>query len=121
MDDFNNEDSKDMSSIKIKPFPGPNFQNHKQAFPTWSPHLIGAARDAGPWLQGHVGLVISAANYLATYGVDFNPAPDPGAANPNANPAEVATYQLALRTYNREQRFVKLFWPMQSTKLAKSP
>jgi hypothetical protein len=109
MDDFNNEDSKDMSSIKIRPFPGPSFQNHKQAFPTWSPHLIGAARDAGPGEQGHVGLVISAASFQATYGAAFAPAPDPGAADPNATPANAAIHQLALRTYNREQRFVKPF------------
>jgi hypothetical protein len=108
MDDHN-EDSKDISSIKIKPFPGPSFQNHKQAFPTWSPHIIGAARDAGPGVAGHVGLLISAENYIATYHAAFAPAVDPGILDVNADAGSVAIFQLASRAYNREQRFVKLF------------
>ena len=107
--DEHNEDSKDISSIKIKPFPGTTFQNHKQAFPTWSPHIIGAARDSGPGVAGHIGLLISAENYLAAYNVAFAPAQEPGILDPNANAAEIITHHQALRTYNREQRFVKLF------------
>ena len=53
MNDENNNE-KDVLSIKIPSFPGPDFAgNHKSAFPTWSSQLIGAAVDSGPGATGH--------------------------------------------------------------------
>ncbi len=43
-----------------------------------SPHLIGAAKDAGPEEQDHAA--------AATYGAIYNLAQDPGAAEPDTNP-----------------------------------
>jgi hypothetical protein len=97
---------KDVLSIKIPSFPGPNFSNnHKAAFPTWSAQLIGAAMDAGPGPTGHAGLILTAEAYHERFGHDFVPRLDPGAEPRNAN----AEWRSNSSAFNREQRFIKLF------------
>ena len=103
-DDLNNK--KDVLSIKIPNFPGPNFpSNPKAAFPTWSAQLIGAAMDAGPGATGHAGLVLTAEAFHERFSHDFVPRLDPG-AEPRPNNAEWKAQSAA---FNREQRFIKLF------------
>ena len=54
MNEDNNND-KDVLSIKVPSFLGPDFpNNHKATFPTWSAQLFGAAMDAGPGANGHL-------------------------------------------------------------------
>ena len=67
----NNETSldKDVNAIKIKPFPGPMHQSHKNAWPTWYP--VGCVRDSGPGMAGHAGLIISAAEYQRRFHIAF--------------------------------------------------
>ena len=100
---------KDVNSIKIKPFPGPIHQSHKHAWPTWYPHVVGCARDSGPGIAGHAGLIISAAEYHRRFHVVFQakvlPAPLEGEFHENDRIAHAQ--QTA--EYLKEERFIKLF------------
>ena len=78
---------KDVTSIKIKPFPGTLHQSHKHAWPTWYPHVVGCARDSGPGFAGHAGLIISAAEYNRRFGVAFQAKVMPEDLAPNAEKA----------------------------------
>lgn len=103
-DELNSE--KDVLSIKIPTFPGPNFpSNPKAAFPTWSAQLIGAAMDAGPGATGHAGLVLTAEAFHERFGHDFAPRLDPG-TEPRPNTSD---WKAQFAAFNREQRFIKLF------------
>ena len=108
---LNNETStyKDINSINIKPFPGPVHQSHKHAWPTWHPHVIGCARDSGPGIAGHAGLVLSAAEYARRFGIAFQAKLMPGALAFGADPDARAQHALETADYLKEERFVKLF------------
>jgi hypothetical protein len=108
---MNNETSpdKDVNSIKIKPFPGPVHQSHKHAWPTWHPHVIGCARDSGPGIAGHAGLILSAAEYQRRFALVFQAKVMPGALALDADADVRAAHLLETADYLKEERFVKLF------------
>ena len=104
----NNVD-KDISSINIKPFPGPTHQSHKHAWPTWWPHVVGCARDSGPGIAGHAGLILSAAEYTRRFHNAFQARIMPQELGHGANEAERANHAQETAEYLKEERFVKLF------------
>ena len=107
----NNETSldKDVNAIKIKPFPGPAHESHKHAWPTWFPHVVGCARDSGPGIAGHAGLIISAQEYQRRFGVAFQAKVLPLDLAHDADAAQIAIHTRETADYLKEERFIKLF------------
>ena len=100
---------KDVNAIKIKAFPGLMHQSHKHAWPTWYPHVIGCARDSGPGIAGHAGLIISAQEYQRRFNLVFQAKVLPNDLAHNATDAEIAVHARQTADYLKEERFVKLF------------
>ena len=112
MQNMNNNETnpdKDVNSIKIKPFPGPTHQSHKHAWPTWFPHVVGCARDSGPGIAGHAGLIISAAEYTRRFNGVFQAKVLPNDLAHDADAALIAIHTRETAEYLKEERFVKLF------------
>ena len=63
-------------------------QSHKHAWLTWWPHVVGCARDSGPGIAGHAGLILSAAEYTRRFHNAFQARIMPQELGHGANEAE---------------------------------